>query len=100
MAEALSTGIIAILIAGAILTVGATIWAAILSWGPIIIIIFIGGVGLTFFSLNQYRLWRGRRSIQIERIEPVVRNWLYRNKFSIQDDPQPNAIFQFVARDE
>ena len=98
--DKLATGIIGGLVVAAILAIGTAFWAFIQSWAaPLIIVIFVGTFGLTLFSLNQYRLWRKSRGIQIERIESMVRNWLYRNGFSIQNDPQPNAVFQFVARD-
>ena len=98
--EKLATEIIRGLIVAALIAIGTAIWAFLQSWAaPLIIVIFVGTFGLTLFSLNQYRLWRGRRGIQIERIETVLRDWLYRYKFSITDDPQPKAIFQFVARD-
>lgn len=85
----------------AIVTAGAPLlaWLQSLPW-YVIMLSPIGAFGLTLFSLNQYRLWQKRRSIKIEHIETAVRNWLYKGKFSIQDDPQPNAVFQFVARDE
>lgn len=98
--EKLATAIIGGLIVATLLAIGTAIWAFLQSWAaPLIIVIFIGTFGLTLFSLNQYRLWRKSRSVQIEHIETVVRDWLYRYKFSITDDSQPNATFQFVARD-
>ena len=88
-----------------LLTVGPAIWVLLQSWpayiiAPLIILTFIGISSLILFFLNQYKLWQKRRGIQIGRIEPMMRNWLYRNGFSIKDDRQPNAVFQFVARDE
>ncbi|MFH1884193.1 MAG: DUF2299 family protein [Planctomycetota bacterium] len=98
--DKLATEIIGGLVVAGLLAIGTVIWALIQSWAaPLIIVIFIGTFGLTLFSLNQYRLWRKRRSIQIERIEPMVRNWLYKNGFTIQNDPRPISVFQFVARD-
>jgi len=97
MAEALSTEIIAVLIVGAILSVGAAIWAAILSWGPLVIIVFIGGVGLTLFATNEYKKLRGKR---VTDFESLVQKWLYKYRFTIQNTPQPNALFQFMATDD
>ena len=99
--EKLATEIIGGLIVAALIAIGTAIWAFLQSWvAPLIIVIFVGTFGLTLFSLNQYRLWRKRHGIQVERIETTVRDWLYKNKFSIQNDPQPSSVFQFVARDQ
>ena len=85
----------------AIVTAGVPLlaWLQSLPW-YVIMLSPIGAFGLTLFSLNQYRLWQKRRSTKIERIETVVRDWLHRYQFSVRDDPQPNAVFQLVARDE
>jgi len=92
-------------VGGGLLLVIVTIGVPILAWLQslpwyVIALSAIVAPGFTLFSWNQYKLWQKRRSVQIGHIESVVRNWLYRNSFSIKDDPQSSSVFQFVARDQ
>ena len=52
--------------------------------------------------MNQARAFRRRKTISDltnEEIKNVLRDWLWKRKFKLIDDPQDNAYFQFIAED-
>lgn len=95
--EAFSVQVLAIFIVGSIMTIGAAIWAFLLDWGPVFIIIFMGGIALTLIIINQYRALRGKKETNFE---SLVRNWLYKHNFTIKDSPNDKALFHIIGNDE
>ncbi|MCH7577369.1 MAG: DUF2299 family protein [Chloroflexi bacterium] len=94
MADAITGGLLVIGLVALATVIGAAIWAAILNWdGPTVILLIVGLLAGTLFvadrTLYLYRRFRGAS-------EATLRSWVHQSHYSIRNDPQPNAIFQFL----
>lgn len=79
--------------------VGLLAWLQKVPW-YLIALAVIAATGFAFWIMNQFNTFRERRRRQTKDIETMIRDWLYKNNFTIKNDPTTNAIFRFVARDE
>lgn len=82
-------------------------WLQDLPWVAIALVA-LAAPGVALFGVNQYEEFRRRHSKPsppmsqwtTERVESLLRDWMFKGtQFTIKDDPQPNAMFQFIAED-
>ncbi len=85
------------------LGVGATIWAIVLDWGPVIILIATAFVVLGISAVNQLYILKQRSkrglSTSNNKIKNRIRDWLDSEHYKIQSDTQHNEHFRFKAED-
>lgn len=89
-----------------IITAGVPIlaWLQSLPW-YVIALSAIGAFGLTLWAINQFAIFRERRSKGFaaqnnDKIEATLRRWLDKERFKIKSDPRENMHFQFKAEDD
>jgi hypothetical protein len=100
----LVTQVIGTLLFAAIVAVWTARQPSLKQWaGPVGVAVFIGTVALSFLLYNQFAIFRDRkkseRLLTPLEIEKRVRDWLYRRKFTVANDPQSYAHFQLVCTD-
>lgn len=82
---------------------GATIWAIVLDWGPVIILIASAFVVLGIFTVNQLYIvkQRSRRGLPTNnnKIRSRIREWLDSEHYKVQSVTLQGEHFRFTAED-
>lgn len=105
--EDLTTAVVGGIIAAILGAAAIGTWAIIQSMsGPVTALVFVGGFGGILFSINQLLVMHDRRrrphlgNPSSSEIENILRDWLYRQGFSVTIEPQQYAHFQLWAQDK
>lgn len=67
-----------------------------------LLLLIIGIIGLVFWTINQIDAWRERHkngfsSQTDEQIKKTIEGWCLKQGHGVQENPQPNARFQFIS---
>jgi len=104
-AESITDKLVTNVLTAGVIAVGLAVWKFLTSgFGPDTVVLFLVTIAAVMVTLGETRRFllaqRRARQLTNEQLEQQIRGWLYRDKFSIKNDPRDDAFFQFSATDE
>lgn len=95
--------VVAQLMVTAIIAGGLTVWGWLDGvWsGPELGFVALMAVAFTLVAINQFNavFERQSRKLSDEKLATLLRDWMFARGFTVRDDPQEAALFQFVVED-